>query len=107
MHLTPKWLLSPKHTMMLVAMTLGSSHTDSMKKIYKKKEALGLALVSKSLKQRHYDKRSDKKKITNLEVVFSTKLQDHVSSFSGCVCSIKNLQTVSDTGKNSYLVYFM
>lgn len=88
-----------KRTIMLVAMTFGSSHTDSMKKICKRKDSIGLCLVSESL----WTKASTKiittdamiKKRTDLEAVLSSKLQDHVSSFSGCVCGIENLKTVT------------
>lgn len=79
------YILIMQLTKILVAITFGSSQRDSMKKICKSTFVLvvfiPVIVIESSLEEN----------ITDLEVIYRTKLQDHISSLSSCVCSIKNL----------------
>lgn len=73
--------------MMFDAITLGSSHTDSMKKIWAQKaKAVKLA----ALKWKKCCESSGS--ITDLEAVVTSKLEDHLSPVSGRVSGVKDLK---------------
>lgn len=81
--------------MMLDAMTVGSSHTDSMKKICAQANnsvQFSSFVLWMGRELDSVGRRDD----TCLEVVLSTKTEDRAPPFSRCVCGIKDLEGVEE-----------
>lgn len=76
-------------TMMFDAMTPGSSHTDSIKKIWEQK---GPIVESRRIVEDIVLDPSGRHSNTYLEVILAAKLEDHVSPFSCCVRGIEDLK---------------